>query len=265
MKIAHIINPVKVTSSSDLHVAQPITFESMRVAKEVAEKQNSDLQISLLSTQYAEDHEIIPDYFHKTSDLKRSVLDFGSFRKSRKLPLLKDILDKLIEAPLATDYYIYTNVDIALIPHFYLSIKKYIEGGYDAFVINRRTITDRYTTINDLPLMYAEIGEQHPGYDCFVFPAHIYNKFVLHRIIIGAAKVGLGLYLNMRVFSNNFKEFSDQHLTFHLGNDKVWKDSILDDYKEYNSVEFEKIRKQLTEITTKTDAYIKEAFPVLRA
>ena len=30
LKITHIINPVKVNESSDLFVAQPITFESMK-------------------------------------------------------------------------------------------------------------------------------------------------------------------------------------------------------------------------------------------
>jgi hypothetical protein len=32
--IAHIINPVDVGVSSDLFIAQPITFETMRVARE---------------------------------------------------------------------------------------------------------------------------------------------------------------------------------------------------------------------------------------
>lgn len=40
MKIAHIINPVKVNkdNKSYLYYAQPITFESMKIAKKVAEK-----------------------------------------------------------------------------------------------------------------------------------------------------------------------------------------------------------------------------------
>jgi len=36
LKIAHIVNPVKVDISSDLYFAQPITFETMRTAREIA-------------------------------------------------------------------------------------------------------------------------------------------------------------------------------------------------------------------------------------
>ena len=36
MKFAHIINPVKVSAASELGIAQPITFESIRIAKEFA-------------------------------------------------------------------------------------------------------------------------------------------------------------------------------------------------------------------------------------
>ena len=35
-KIAHIINPVVVSKSSDLYKAQPITFETMKLAKNYA-------------------------------------------------------------------------------------------------------------------------------------------------------------------------------------------------------------------------------------
>ena len=35
--LAHIVNPVVVPATSDLRVAQPVTFESMRVARKMAE------------------------------------------------------------------------------------------------------------------------------------------------------------------------------------------------------------------------------------
>ena len=60
IRFAHIINPVKVKDTSDLFVAQPITFETMRKAKEFA---GEKLAVELFTTQYPEDHEIIPDYF----------------------------------------------------------------------------------------------------------------------------------------------------------------------------------------------------------
>ena len=36
ISIAHIVNPVKVNKSSDLFIAQPIVFETMRTAAEFA-------------------------------------------------------------------------------------------------------------------------------------------------------------------------------------------------------------------------------------
>ena len=59
MKLLHIVNPVKIGPQSDLFKAQPITFESMRRAAEY----NKEVQVELLSTQYPEDEEIIPEYF----------------------------------------------------------------------------------------------------------------------------------------------------------------------------------------------------------
>ena len=122
VKIAHIINPVKVKESSDLYNAQPITFESMVVASKYAVKFN---QITLYSTQFEEDKEIIPSDFKILSNLTKSILDINPKYKGKKLPFIKDIFEKLNEVEDA-DYFIYTNVDIALMPYFYDVVIDYI-------------------------------------------------------------------------------------------------------------------------------------------
>jgi len=152
MRIAHIINPVIVGESSDLFVAQPITFETMRIAQEFA---RGHVDVALYSAQYPEDRSIVPEWFQITPDLDRSIFEIRSFYKKRKLPLIKDILDRLYDASDA-DYFIYTNVDIALMPHFYVAVNKIIETGYDAFVINRRTISQEYTNVDQLYLMFSQ-------------------------------------------------------------------------------------------------------------
>ena len=149
LKISHIINPVLVPESSDLHVAQPVTFETMRIAKEFAKNQ---VEVELYTAQYPEDRELIPDFFNKTKDLDRSILDTGTFQKKRKLPLLRNILDRLNNSTDA-DYLVYTNVDISVVPSFYVAISSIVISGYDAFVINRRTISKAFTGKNQLPLM----------------------------------------------------------------------------------------------------------------
>src|ERR1700754_5294921 len=121
IKIAHIINPAKVNETSDLHFAQPITFETMRIAKEFAQDK---AEVQLFSAQYAEDRPIIPAYFQQLPDLSRSVLDIRSFQRSKKYPLIKDILQQLYDATDAS-HLIYTNSDIAVTPQFYLAVQDY--------------------------------------------------------------------------------------------------------------------------------------------
>ncbi len=231
-KIAHIINPVSVGPSSDLFVAQPITFETMRIAKEFARDQ---VEVAFFSAQYPEDRALIPAEFQMTTDLARSVLDLGHFQKRRKLPLLVDILNLLYEASDA-EYFIYTNADIALLPQFYAAVNAFIDGGYDAFVINRRTITADYQSLAELPLMYAEVGEKHEGHDCFVFRRAVYPQYVLGEVCVGIPWVGRVLLWNLLGHARNFQEFKKAHLTFHLGpgNNDAWQGEALADYRAHN-------------------------------
>jgi hypothetical protein len=234
LKIAHIINPVKVSNNSDLSIAQPITFESMNRAA-LASKDALDIQ--LYTTCYPEDVEIIPEYFQQTKMLDRSVLDLGQFNKKRKLPILKDILQNLFDASDA-EYFIYTNVDIAVMPYFYDSVSKLLNENHDALVINRRTITDKYTEIEELPLIYAEAGMPHPGFDCFVFSRELLKKIELNSVCVGISLIGLALMLSLYRHANNFKLIEDAHLTFHMGDDQSWNNPEFNDYYEHNKQEF---------------------------
>jgi hypothetical protein len=235
--IAHIINPVLVQPASDLFIAQPITFKTMEIAKEFARE---TVDVTLFSAQYPEDHAQVPTWFQKTPDLDRSILDIKRFYKSRKLPLIKDICDRLFAATQA-DYLIYTNVDIALMPHFYITVARIIKQGYDAFVINRRTISQTYETIEDIPLMYSEIGKSQGGHDCFIFRRDVYPNYDLGTACIGVEKVGKVMLLNLIFHAKRFIEYNDLHLTFHLGNDRTWKSPDLTDYFEHNEAELSRI------------------------
>lgn len=238
-KIAHIINPVIVEKSSDLYVAQPITFETMKIARKNAAGQ---VAVDLFTAQYPEDRPLVPDGFQATADLERSVLDLGRFQKKRKLPLLADILDRLYEASDA-EYFIFTNVDIGVLPHFYITINALIDANLDAFVINRRTISAEYRRLAEIPLMYAEVGHKHEGHDCFVFRREVYPKYHLGAVCIGIPLVGRVLLWNLIGHAKKFKEFKKMHLTFHLGpgNDNVWQGQEWSDYRAHNIREAEKV------------------------
>lgn len=240
-KIAHIVKPVLVNQTSDLFVAQPVTFESMRRARAFAQGQ---VEVELVSTQHAEDHPVVPKDFLVTPDLQRTVMDVGTFNKPRRLALIADILDRLYEASQA-EYFIYTNVDIALMPHFYTTVDAIIDSGHDAFVINRRTIPGHYERPEQLPLMYAEVGDKHEGHDCFVFRREVYPLFRLGTICIGTAMIGRAMIWNLICHARNFEEFKRKHLTFHIGNGLAWQNEEFLDYYEHNKNEATKIKQQI--------------------
>jgi hypothetical protein len=192
---------------------QPITFATVKKAKAFAEGQ---VEVELFTAQYAEDHGLIPGYFTKTPDLQRSVNDAASFQRPRKLPLLKDILERLYNATDA-EYLVYTNVDIALMPFFYTAVADMIKQGHDAFAINRRRVSSRYKEVSQIPMMYADIGRPHPGFDCFVFHRKLFPKFQLGNICIGIPFIEATMIYNLVAFSENFRLFYEQHLTIHIG------------------------------------------------
>lgn len=237
-RLAHITNPVRVGRSSDLFVAQPITFETMRIAQEFSD---GHVDVTLFCAQYPEDRSFVPDCLELTPDLSRSILDLGAFQTGRKLPLIKDILDRLYEASAHAEYLIYTNVDIALMPHFYLAVNNIIDSGYDAFVINRRTIPEAYDNLKDIPLMYAEVGKPHNGSDCFVFKRSVYPNYNLGTACIGADWIGKVLVTNLVCNATAFRVFDDVHLTFHIGDNRSWRIPEYGQCDEHNKHELLRI------------------------
>ena len=230
IRFAHLINPVSARPPSDLCVAQPITFETMRRARE---RLTPGISVELLAAVYPEDREMVPEGFEVRRYLDRSVLDLHDFQVPRKLPLLADLLQSLHNHSSA-DWLVFTNSDIALMPYFYSSLQSVIRDGYDAFVINRRTISACWTSISQIPMMYADVGEPHVGYDCFVFHRDLFKEFNLRDVCVGAAWVGRTLLANMVACSNRFREYRDLHLTFHLGDNRSWRNPHLMDYTRHN-------------------------------
>ena len=225
----HVVNPVVVSDSSDLHIAQPIAFEAMKKAKSYAELEG--VSVEQVAVFYPEDEKLVPSSFGKCSYLERSCLDFQEFKKQRKLPLLQDILTKAYEHRNA-DYVIYTNVDIALMPHFYVAAKKIMDEGYDAASIFRRTLSGKYSSVDDLPSMYSDLGENHPGQDCFIIKRSLLEKIDLKNIVIGTRFVAFALCANLNIFSDKIVEFPKKHMTFHIGDDREWLNH--DEYTDYN-------------------------------
>lgn len=245
LRLAHITHPGIVPETSDLKIAQPITFETMKTARDFAVR-TPGMKIELYAVQFHDEERIpLPDCFTRTPDLTRTICDIKTFKKKRKLALVKDILDILYAQAPTADYLVYTNVDIALMPYFYTAQAHFIETGYPAYAINRRTIPGHYKTIPEIPLMYAEIGQPHKGYDCFVFKRESYPHFKLGNICIGAAWIGRAMIANMIAYAQKFNEFRNEHLTFHIGDAQDWRTPGYDDYTQHNRAEYMEIFAQL--------------------
>lgn len=229
----HIINPFVADPSSDLHLAQQVTIESMNRAKREAE---GKLRVELMTAQYPEDHSMIQDGWTKTPDLDRSMPDKGNFDRNLKLPFLCDILERLYSHS-KSEYLIFSNVDIGVQPNFYLEVSRMLDEGRNALIINRRRIPEQFSSIAEMDAIYSEKGKKHPGYDCFVFHRDLFPKFSLADVCTGVPFIGITLAQNLFCFGTNPKVFTDEFLTFHIGME-LFKKRASHDYFRYNQKEF---------------------------
>lgn len=211
-KILHILNCVHVPDETELGIAQKITLESIQKALQFTAFKD---EIQFLVTIYEEDAPAVPTFATQTSILERSMQNVLPHAKGKKLPFIADILNAASQ--IECDYLLYTNLDIALMPQFYDALFRYINQGNDAVVINRRRINGAYKEIADLPLMYSELGDSHPGFDCFLFKKELLTSFVLDDICIGIPFLEGALVHNIAAFAKNPKFVLDAHLTFHIG------------------------------------------------
>lgn len=251
MSIAHIINPVDVRPSSDLFVAQPITFETMRIAQRLA---SNLVDVQLYATTFEDECQLTPSGFITAPPLSRSVQDFG-IPDSRRLPLIQDIIGNLFHSS-QSDFFVYSNVDIALVPIFYIAVQSLIERGFDAFTITRRTIESAYAE-KDIPILCAQVGKPHPGFDCFVFSRQMVPQLKLGKICIGASGIGKALILNFNSIAENFAVFKNLHLTFHLGDDQVWKSRQYEGAALHNERELQTLLREYDTQSLKKDPLFK--------
>lgn len=255
---AHIINLFDPQKTSDLKLAQEVTVASMIRAK--AEAKN-DCLVELLSCQTNRDRHLVSNEFRCTEDLERSVLNQSQFQKQLELPILSDILDRLYNDSDA-EYLIFTNVDIGVQPNFYQKINEFIDAGHDAFMINRRRIPAKFSSVDELEKMYLEKGLKHPGFDCFVFKRELYPKFALADVCIGVPFIGITLSQNVFCFAENPKVYTDEYLTFHIGLE-IFKKRAPKEFLAYNRKEFWKAMNEIwPDLNTKKWPYGNALLPI---
>ncbi len=240
MKIAHILNVTEINDSkkaSYLHIAQPLTMRSMIVAQKVA-KNIADVE--LFAVKHKTEKVSVPSEFAWAADLDQYAWEHIDALKNlthhKPLPRLKDIILSLYNSSDA-EYFIYTNLDIGLYPHFYIKVMDMIDRGYDAFFINRRDLPKEYEGVlldeSKIELIFVIEGVKHPGIDCFVFKREIVPSLSLGNVYIGYPPVGQVLKTQIETNSKNCTWIKDKRLTFHIGSDQAWK-NIKDSYFKEN-------------------------------
>lgn len=258
MKIAHIINTFQPDTSSDLYFAQQVTLETIRNAKREA---SGTVNVDVCCVSYPEDKQVIPPDFIALPYLKESVLEKANFVNPRKLPLIAEILDVVFQR-IKADFYIYSNIDISLYPDFYLQVFKYLKNGYDALIINRRRISPKYHSINNLHLIYKQKGKKHPGFDCFVFHKSIVSKFFFANLCIGVPFFEISFSQNLFAFSNRLHWIKDGNQTFHIGME-IFKRRQPKEYIKYNRSQYYQIIEKIwPSLSIRKMPYYNDLFPI---
>jgi hypothetical protein len=241
VRITHCLNPFAAEPNSSHDRAQRVTLKSMRSARQFANLSDPELSVRHVAVVLSCDARL-DNGFDEVLHLPRTIQDVADLRPKRHLPLIQDILD----APALPDddVLVYTNIDIAIAPNFYLFLAELFRLGLDALVINRRTVSDSYPGPEALTLMSAEVGTPHPGYDCFAFRAGLRRQFYPWNSCIGIGGVMLPLVHNLLASAKAPSVLLDAHITFHLGDDKTWTDPAFAAYAAFNQAEIVRVFEQ---------------------
>ncbi len=239
-RIVHLVNPFRSPGGDCDDRTQALTYETMRRAKDFS----SDVPVHLTAVVSEAEEDCLPEAFDLAGTLNRTIDQITDLEHPRPLPLLFDILELGYRqaAELARQhgdapedvFLIYTNADICPMPHFYSSVADLVAKGFDAITINRRTIPAHPREIGSLAKMYAEFGQTHSGYDCFVFPLSSFGRFVRSEAFIGGDFVARSLLYNMIANSKTMLMLRQAHLTFHIGDEREWSDPKFSDYRKFN-------------------------------
>ena len=238
VRFRHIVHAYKDDAVPENTAVQSITFETIEYARTFALPHNP---VALVVVTYPGDSDLVPPNAVAGPALRRVVTDLTQFTVARPLPLLFDVLESGMMAPVpgdhradAVEFVVLTNSDIHLQPPFYRVLAELIRQGYDAITVNRRTIDVDPGNRSFSPLFMAENGIDHRGFDCFIFPATMFESFVPNRCCCGAGGVMRSLLFNIVAHARRFLMLTSPHMTFHLGNDRPWSNPKFADYGQFN-------------------------------
>ena len=241
--IAHVINITEINETkkkSYLHIAQPVTMQTMLDAKN---KAVGKVNVELLSIKHQSENINPSEGFIELTPISHYAFEFIPSLKDvppKPLPRLIDILDAAYKQSKA-EFLIYTNLDIGLFPNFYIRIKELIDKGHDAITINRidipKVVDEENISYFNPDDIFRQKGKHHIGIDCVVFKRCIIPKLVLNNVFIGFPPIGQVLKSQVEEHSINPIWIKTERLTFHLGSDMSWQQNVKHTYEIANENE----------------------------
>ena len=254
-RIVHCLNPFRAKPGSEHDKAQRVTFASMTHARSVARQLRPELEIRFVKVTDAHEISSALIAFDDHRRLERTIMDLANFNIPRPLPIMMDILTATPIQP--DDIFVFTNVDIAVVPGFYGFLEEIFARGADCAIINRRTISGIYKDERDLPLMACETGSAHPGFDCFAFRGRLREALLPFNSCIGIGGVMLPLVHQLLARAERPVVLLDAHATYHLGDDRQWLSEAFADYAVHNWREVDRIFRALLEDPVIADSMVR--------
>lgn len=226
----HVVNLYRQPGSESLGGDQLATIESMRRAQKFSEVVEG-ARVDFVAVHEDSDSHLMPADFRPAPQVRRTIADLAGFEDGPRFPFVFDIL-AAAPSTVAT-HVVFTNADICLQPTFYEFVCDALNSGYDSLVVNRRTIDARALGVSP-NIAGSELGEIHPGLDCFVFPRTWIGTFETNEACVGAGHVMRGVLHNLVAHAEALLVVTDAQLTYHFGDDRPWQSEARASYIAHN-------------------------------
>lgn len=225
--ILHVLNAFATRSSRDQEVFTA-TLDSHLAARRFDGERVAHLAITFPDEHALASHEL----YDAHAIVERRGPDDGIGPGSR--PALFELLEIAAEADVPGDFVVYTNIDICLQPAFYRGVRHLLACGADSLIINRRTVLEWELGDPAAGLAQFDLGEIHPGMDCFVFPRSWVERFEATGAIVGHGHVMRGLLYNLVAHAEALVVLTKAAMTYHFDDDRPWTGETARPYLDAN-------------------------------
>eukprot|EP00011_Vannellida_sp_DIVA3-517-6-12_P000842 CAMPEP_0114613148 /NCGR_PEP_ID=MMETSP0168-20121206/4983_1 /TAXON_ID=95228 ORGANISM="Vannella sp., Strain DIVA3 517/6/12" /NCGR_SAMPLE_ID=MMETSP0168 /ASSEMBLY_ACC=CAM_ASM_000044 /LENGTH=908 /DNA_ID=CAMNT_0001824145 /DNA_START=21 /DNA_END=2744 /DNA_ORIENTATION=+ len=226
-EIVHVLNPYVPRRGGHSEIELTVVQRAIERAYNYAWERG--IRVKVLAAVFEEDEAIVEyPYQHTTRPLVRHFLD----HLGRKLPLTGDIFDRAYEDAGQADYFLFTNADIACLPHFYeLVWQKYSMPNRTVSLLREQLDLDDINLeapidVDGLYTAAATIGLEHPGDDAVIIPMEWLPRIHYDMVYAAYPPVACTFITQLKQFGPISKVRA--RITFHLGIDTQTSAWLLD-------------------------------------